>query len=111
MAEISKERLTIRQIQGLAVLFSCLPAGGKCREFFTLALDSPEGAWLEKVNPLNEPESDDGDDGIKSWLEDLWNPENLSAEAKELSDWQRDPDNMMAALAEMEAVADKVSPS
>jgi hypothetical protein len=108
MAEISQEKVTIRQIQGIAVMLSCLPAGGKCREFFTLALDSPEDAWLKRTSRPDEPESDDG---IKSWLEDLWNPENLSPEAKKISDWQNDPDNMVTALAEFQTLADKLGSS
>jgi hypothetical protein len=51
MAAISEETVLIRQIQGLTALLCCLPAGGKARELFTLALALDEGPWLEGRAP------------------------------------------------------------
>lgn len=108
MAGISKERLAMRQIQGLATVLSCLPPGGKCREFFTLALDSPEGPWLDKISRPDDPDSDEG---MKSWLEGLWGAEDLSADARKIPEWQANSDNMGAAIAELQALTDKLGAS
>jgi hypothetical protein len=114
----------VRQIQGWSVLLSCLPADGKAREFFALALSVDEGPWLERINPLGDPDGDEGlrawldrirpvcdpdsDEQLKKWLEYLWIRGNLSPEDQELVDWQADPENMNAAVAEYLAVLGRV---
>jgi hypothetical protein len=108
MAVASEPIVMIRQIQGLAVLLSCLPAGGKTRELFTLALALDEGVVLDKIGP---PEDPDSDEGMKSWLESLWAQDGLTAEEQQIVDWQKDSDNMAAALAEFNDVAAKLTPA
>ena len=108
MAATSEETVLIRQIQGLAVLLSCLPAGGKARDRFTVALALDEGPWLDKVGPPGDP---DNDDGMKAWLESLWAQDGISPEEQQIVDWQADSDNMTAALAEFQSVTAKLSPA
>jgi hypothetical protein len=99
----SDDTVLIRQIQGVAVLLSCLPAQGKARELFTLALDSPHDAWLGSVAAPDDPDSDAG---IKAWLEGLLTQD--AAHGRRLAEWQADSGNMTAALAEYRAVAGKL---
>jgi hypothetical protein len=108
MAVISEDTVMIRHIQGLTALLSCLPAGGKAKELFTLALALDESAALEKVGPPSDP---DDDDAMKAWFEQLWAEDGLTPEEKELVDWQADSDNMTAALAEFKNVAAKLGTS
>ncbi|MGA9314147.1 MAG: DurN family substrate-assisted peptide maturase [Solirubrobacteraceae bacterium] len=105
MAGVTEETVAVRQIQGLAVLLSCLPANGKCRELFTLALDSPERPTLDRIAP---PENPDSADGLKSWLEGHWGADGATAEEQKILKWQADPENMTAAVGELKAVADKL---
>jgi hypothetical protein len=107
MAATSDDRVLIRQIQGVAVLLSCLPADGKVRELFTLALDSPPDVWLDRVRTPDDPDSHEG---MKAWLEGVWGRE-AAAEGRRIAEWQSDSDNMTAALAELRAVAGAVAPA
>src|SRR5690242_14238142 len=105
MAATADDTVLIRQIQGLAVLLSCLPPDGKAREFFALALDSPHDLWQERVTRPDDPDSGDG---LKTWLETVWSPETLSEDGRRLQEWQADSDNMTAALAEFGALAGSI---
>lgn len=100
--------VTIRYIQGLTAVLSCLPAGGKARELLSLAMALDEGPVLNKVGPPTDPDSDDG---MKTWLESLWAQEGITPEEQRLIDWQNDSDNMTAAIQEFEAVNAKLSPA
>lgn len=102
MAGTADDRVLIRQIQGVAVLLSCLPEGGKARELFTLALDSPQNVWQDRVRAPGDPNSDEG---FKAWLEDVWAREALPGDGRKIVEWQADSDNMTAALAELRSVA------
>jgi hypothetical protein len=106
----------VRQIQALAVLLFLLPAGGRAREFFSLALSLDEGPWLDRITPLTDTATDEGiqawlkrvngvfdvpsDEALTSWLEFLWIRSGLSSQEQALVDWQEDPANMSAAVAE-----------
>lgn len=105
MADASQNAVFIRQIQGLAALFSCLPRSGKARQFFSLALDLDEGPALEKIGPPSDPASDQG---MREWFESLWAEGGISADEQRLVDWQKDPNNMTAAVAEFRTVAEKL---
>ena len=105
MSAVTENTLPVRQIQGIAILLSCLPADGKLREFFTLALDAPHNEVLGRIEPPADPDSDEG---YLTWLEGLWGADDSSAGEKRLVDWQANPDNMTAAVAELKAVAEKL---
>jgi hypothetical protein len=107
MAAISEDTVLIRHIQGLTALLSCLPAGGKAKELFTLALALDEAAALEKVGPPSDP---DDPDAMKEWFEELWAADGLTPGEQEIVEWQSDSDNMTAALAEFQAVIAKLHP-
>jgi Family of unknown function (DUF5950) len=108
MAATSEELVLIRQIQGLTVLLSCLPAGGKARELFSMALELDEGPVLDRAKPPDDP---DDDDGMRAWLESHWAQDAVSDDEQRIVDWQADSDNMAAAIAELQAVAAKVRPA
>lgn len=108
MAAISEETVLIRNIQGLTALLSCLPAGGKAKELFTLALALDENTALEKVGPPTDP---DDDDAMKAWFEKLWAEDGITPEEKKIVDWQADSDNMTAALAEFQTITAKLGPA
>lgn len=100
--------VSIRYIQGLTALLSCLPANGKARELLSLALELDEGPWLEKVGPPSDPDSDEG---MKTWLESLWAQGGITDEEERIVSWQNDSDNMSAAIQEIEAVAAQLRPA
>jgi hypothetical protein len=97
MAAIREETIIIRQIQGLAVLLASLPADGKTRQFFRLALESHQRDALERLGP---PEDSDSNESFVSWLEGLWARDDLSAAEQNMVAWQKNPDNMIAAVDE-----------
>jgi hypothetical protein len=105
MAASTDDRVLIRQIQGVAVLLSSLPADGKARELFTMALDSPAHVLADRVAAPDDPDSDAG---MKAWFEGLWTGGDVPDEARQLVEWQADSDNMTAALAELRAVAGRL---
>jgi Family of unknown function (DUF5950) len=107
MAEVAEETVIIRHIQGLTALLSCLPAGGKVRELFTLALALDEGPVLDKIGP---PSSSDNE-GLQTWLEGLWAEEGITPDEQKIIDWQKDSDNMAAAITEFKDVGAKLSPN
>lgn len=105
---------TIRQVQELMILCSLLPPDGKLREVLELALALHEEPVLSRTKPVTDMHPH----AAKAWLESIWLPEGLSAEEKELVDWQRNSENMAAAMRElrdveqqtgMRLVAEKVS--
>src|SRR5436189_6335319 len=104
MAEISEETVIIRHIQGLTVLLACLPSGGRVRELFALALALDEGPVLDKIGPPSSPD----DDGLKAWLEALWAEDSVTPDEQKIVDWQKDSDNMSAALTEFKDVGTKL---
>jgi hypothetical protein len=101
MAEVSVETVMIRYLQGLAVLLSCFPKGGKVHEFFQLALDAEGPAVLARAK-VDAAIDDDAE--LKAWLEKLWAPDGLHASEQGLVEWQNNSDNMTAALDELRAV-------
>jgi hypothetical protein len=105
MATPSDASTAIRQIQWWAVVLSCLPANGKARELFSLALSLDDGPWLERIMPPIDPDSDED---MREWLEYLWVRGNLSPDEQDLVDWQANSDNMSAAIAEYLAVVGKL---
>ncbi|MFC4560743.1 DurN family substrate-assisted peptide maturase [Nocardiopsis mangrovi] len=88
---------TIRQIQILMVLCSLLPPDGKLREVLELSLALHEEHLLPRVAPVPglHPHT------VKEWLEALWIHGDPSPAVKELVDWQKESDNMSAAIAEL----------
>jgi hypothetical protein len=105
MAVVSENTAIVRQIQGFAALLSCLPAGGKARELFSLALALDEGVALDKIGPPSDPESFEG---MQEWLESLWASDGLTDEEQKIVDWQSDADNMVGAVEEFKAIAAKL---
>jgi hypothetical protein len=115
---------TIRQVQALTVLLSCLPPDGKARELFSLALALDEAPWLERIAPVVDPERDEGvaawidrinpgldsesNEALNDWLECVWIRSDLDSGEQALVDWQTDSDNMNAALAEYLGVLGKL---
>jgi hypothetical protein len=124
MATTPEAFVALRQLQGWAVLLSCLPPDGKARELFSLALSLDEASWLDRITPVIAPEADEGikawlariapptdpggDQDLKEWLEYLWIRGSLSPEEQKLVDWQSDADNMAAAVAEFLAVLERL---
>lgn len=106
MAEVSVETVMIRYLQGLAVLLSSFPKGGKVHEFFQLALDADGPAVLARAH-LDAALDDDAE--LKAWLEKLWAPDSLHESEQRLVEWQNDSDNMTAALDELRAVVGNFS--
>lgn len=94
----------IRQIQMLALLLSCLPENGKLREMFEQALSLSHEAQLSCMTPAN----DTSFDGLKTWLEMLWIREDLNPEEQKLVKWQNTPENMQAAIQELQAAEQKI---
>ncbi|MCA1697547.1 MAG: hypothetical protein LC790_01025 [Actinobacteria bacterium] len=107
MAEVAEETVIIRHIQGLTALLACLPAGGKVRELFSLALALDEGPVLDKIGP---PSSHD-EEGLRVWLEALWAEDGITPDEQKIVDWQKDSANMAGAIAEFKDVGAKVSPN
>lgn len=97
--------VTMRQLQGYAALFSCLPSNGKAREYLSLALALDESRVLDRVGP---PEDTDTDEGYWNWLESLWAADGLTKDEKRLLDWQKSSDNIAAAIDELQTVTDKL---
>ncbi len=108
MADTSGDSVTIRYIQGLTALLSCLPANGKARELFSLALELDEGPVLDKIGPPSDPDSDEG---MRAWLESLWAAEGLTPEEQRIVEWQSNSANMTSAIQELQAVAAKLRPA
>ncbi len=116
----------VRQIQALAVLLSCLPPGGRARQFFSLALGLDEAPWLDRITPVTDPGDDEGiaawldridpalgaeaDEALLSWLEMLWIRSDLTPGEQEMIDLQSDGDAMSEVLAEYRAVVARLRP-
>jgi len=105
MAGLSEETVFIRHIQGLTAVLSCLPAGGKARELFALALALDESGALEKLGPPTDP---DDDEVLKAWFHELWAMDGITPEEQAIVDWQTDSDNMAAALEEFKTISAKL---
>jgi hypothetical protein len=45
---------------------------------------------------------------VKAWLEAIWLENGLSAEEKELVDWQNESDNMATAIRELKNVEQQI---
>lgn len=117
---LEQQSQAVRQIQALAVLLSCMPANGKAREFFSLALSLDESPWLERITPVTDPARDEGiqawlrrvdgvsdvssNNALTSWLECLWLRSDLSSGDQTFVDWQAEQGNMSGAVAEYLAV-------
>lgn len=90
----------IRQIQQLMIFCSLLPPDGKLREVLSLALSLHEEPVLSRISPM----TDIHPHATKTWLEAIWREDGLSADEKELVNWQNDSDNMAAAIRELKNV-------
>jgi len=101
-----EDTILIRQIQGHMVLLSCLPANGKLREVFELALALDEGPILEKAG---RPENPDDLDSYTEWLEKLWAVGGVSPDEQRLIDWQKEAYNMNAAIGEWKELIAKLN--
>jgi hypothetical protein len=94
----------IRRVQQLMIFCSLLPADGKLREVLSLALGLPENPILSRTRPMTDLHPH----ATKAWLEAVWLETDLSAEEKELIDWQNDSDNMAAAIRELRDVEQRI---
>lgn len=94
----------IRQIQMLMIFCSLLPPDGKLREVLSLALSVHEEPVLSRTTPMTDIQPH----AAKAWLEAIWLENGLSAEEKELVDWQNDSDNMAAAIRELTNVEQQI---
>jgi Family of unknown function (DUF5950) len=90
----------IRQVQQLMIFCSLLPPDGKLREALSLALSLHEEPILPRISPMTDFQPH----AVKAWLEAIWRQDGLSAEEKELVDWQNHSDNMAAAIRELKNV-------
>ncbi|WP_131737521.1 DurN family substrate-assisted peptide maturase [Actinomadura roseirufa] len=89
---------TVRQIQSLMVLCSVLPPDGKMREMLKLALDVRNDEFPADIEPIRDlhPQA------TKTWLEFFWTRVGISAEERELIDWQNDKPAMDTAVKELQ---------
>ena len=90
----------IRQVQQLMIFCSLLPPDGKLREVLSRALSLHEEPILARITPMTDMQPH----AAKAWLEAIWLEGGLSAEEKELVDWQNDSGNMAAAIRELKNV-------
>lgn len=97
---------TIRRIQGLIVLMSCLPSDGKCRELFELALALDSVRATSLLTPPGEPSSGRGH---QPWLESLWARADLSPAERRVVEWQNSPENMEVAIREIQCLQDALA--
>jgi hypothetical protein len=102
----AEDQILIRQIQGHMVLLSCMPANGKLREVFELALALDEGPILDKVG---RPENPDDWDSYRAWLAKLWAVDDVTPDEQRLIDWQKDSNNMNAAIGEWKELIAKLN--
>jgi hypothetical protein len=93
----------IKQVQILMVLLSCLPEQGKLREVFRLALEVPEDEALANVTPCPMVSTD----GLRTWLTTIWSGE-LGERMRDLVEWQKNSENMKAAVQELMEVQDRL---
>jgi hypothetical protein len=93
----------IKQVQLLMVLLSCLPPDGKLREVLGMALEVPQSDALARVTPCAEVSTD----GLRSWLTTIWGGEH-GAEMQALVDWQKNGENVKAAVKELLDVEDRL---
>ncbi len=105
MTPIISDKREIRRIQGLILLLSCLPNDGKCREVFELALALDHRPTVQR---LSSPGTSDGERGHQPWLESVWARANLSADEREIVEWQNRAENMEPAIREFRAIEDKL---
>lgn len=94
----------IRQVQLLMIFCSLLPPDGKLHEVLSLALAQHEEPVLSRITPM----TDIHPHAVKAWLEAIWLENGLSAEKKELVDWQNESDNMAAAICELKNVEQQI---
>jgi hypothetical protein len=94
----------IRQIQQLMIFCSLLPPDGKLREVLSHALSLHEEPILSRITPMTDIQPH----AAKAWLEAIWLEDGLSAEEKELVDWQNQSDNMAAAIRELKDVEQQI---
>ncbi|MFD0683450.1 DurN family substrate-assisted peptide maturase [Actinomadura fibrosa] len=88
---------TVRQIQSLLVLFTVLPPDGKMREMLRLTLDVRNEGFPADIAPIRDlhPQA------TKTWLEFFWTRAGISAEERELIDWQNNKQKMDIAVEEL----------
>jgi hypothetical protein len=91
---------TIRQVQELMMLCALLPPDGKLRELLELALALPEEPVLARTAPVTDLHPH----ALKAWLESIWLRDGISADEKELINWQNTSGNMAAAIRELRDV-------
>jgi hypothetical protein len=97
--------LELRRLQGFALLLSCMPSDGKCRELFELALALDNKPILDRLVP---PEDLAAPHGFQAWLESIWAREDLSPEEHEVIWWQNSPENLEVAIGELRAIEDRL---
>ncbi|MFA1549835.1 DurN family substrate-assisted peptide maturase [Actinomadura chokoriensis] len=88
---------TVRQIQSLMLLCSVLPPDGRMREMLKLALEVRNEEFPADIAPIRDlhPQA------TKTWLEFFWTRVGISAEERELIDWQNDKEKMDTAVEEL----------
>lgn len=94
----------IRRVQQLMIFCSLLPPDGKLREVLSMALSLHEEPILSRITPITDIQPH----ATKTWLEATWSEHRMSAEEKELVDWQNDSDNMAAAIRELKNVEQRI---
>ncbi|MFB4309129.1 DurN family substrate-assisted peptide maturase [Actinomadura sp. GTD37] len=89
---------TVRQIQSLMLLCSVLPPDGKMREMLKLALEIRNEEFPADIAPIRDlhPQA------TKTWLEFFWTRVGISAEERELIDWQNTKEKMDVAVQELQ---------
>lgn len=103
---MQEDAITIRQIQGHMVLLSCLPANGKLREAFELALGLDEKPVLSKIR---RPDNPDDSGSYREWLENHWASDRVTRDEQRLVEWQQNSDNMNAAIGEWKALITRLN--
>jgi hypothetical protein len=104
-------RVPVCRLQLIALLLACLPNDGKSRELLEMALDLDPTRLLTCLRPPREEDAALGmtvSPGIKDWILSLWT-EDMSAAERSFLWWQNTPENMVQAVAELQAVDAKLN--
>jgi hypothetical protein len=104
-------RVPVCRLQLLALLLACLPNDGKSCELLEMALHLDPTRLVAGLHPPREDDAALGmavSPGIKSWMLSLWG-EDMSAAERAFLWWQNTPENMVPAVAELQAVDAKLN--
>jgi len=110
-AHVFPSRVPVCRLQLIALLLASLPNDGKSRELFEMALSLDPTRLLTCLHPPREDDVALGmavSPGIKDWILSLWN-EDISAAERAFLWWQNTPENMVQAVAELQAVDAKLN--